>query len=256
MIGVFDSGIGGLTVLRVLRRAFPKMDFFYLGDTARVPYGSRSEETIREYITECVEIMKSRGVSAIVVACNTASAVGRDIFEASGLPVVDVIGPTVDMVRKSGWRKVAVIGTRATMGSHVYARRLHEIGIPSVREVECPLFVPLIEEGFESHQASKLIAESYLLPISQLGLEGLILGCTHYPFMAQVIGSIVGSKVKLVESGPAVLETMREMLLNGKLPAHLPNGGGRLTVALTDVRASHLLLLRRWLQEDVSVEKV
>ncbi|MFH0928061.1 MAG: glutamate racemase, partial [bacterium] len=192
MIGVFDSGLGGISVLNALRKKFPKSDYLYFGDTARVPYGTRSEAIIRQYCAEGVDYLKTQGIDLIVVACNTATAVALDIFEASGLPIVNVIDPTVLHVKQSGWKRVAVIGTAATVNSHVYAKKLQEVGVPIMQEVACSLFVPLVEEGFEKHEAAYLIAQKYLMPLAGKGLDALILGCTHYPFLEPVISRVLG----------------------------------------------------------------
>ncbi|MEI7740946.1 MAG: aspartate/glutamate racemase family protein [bacterium] len=276
MIGVFDTGIGGLSVLRVLRRAFPRANFLYLGDTARVPYGSRSEETIRQFSREGAMFLKSRGADIAIIACNTVSAVARDVFvevfdlstadTAKGtVPlgpkgdcplIIDVISPTIEAIKTGGYKNVAVIGTSATVGSHVYARRLQEIGLSSIREIACPLFVPIVEEGFEKHTGARAIADTYLAPLANSGLEALILGCTHFPFMEATIASVVGKKVELVESGPAVLNYFREGIVKEIFSGELFDGDGELTLALTDARIGTVDLARKWLGEDVKVEKV
>jgi len=184
-IGIFDSGVGGLTVLTALRRRLPHQDFLYLGDTARLPYGSKSEGTIRRYALNAASHLFRRDIRLLVVACNTASAHALPaLAEISPVPVLGVIEPGVRSALASGARRVAVIGTEGTIRSGAYQEALHRLAPEvSVSAAPCPLFVPLAEEGWGDHPVTDRIAEIYLRPLLEAGLEAIILGCTHYPLL-------------------------------------------------------------------------
>lgn len=209
-IGVFDSGVGGLTVLRHLIRLLPGERFIYLGDTARVPYGNKSAETIRHYTRQCVEFLMEHDVKLIVVACNTASSFALNEAKAlADVPVIDVILPAAQAAleaTKNG--NIGVIGTRATVcaGAYPEAMRIFQsLRPPSGRSVRvysaaCPLFVPLAEEDWTQHEAARLIAREYLTPLKYQNIDTLVLGCTHYPLLAGLIAEIL-SGVTLVDCG-------------------------------------------------------
>jgi glutamate racemase len=203
-IGVFDSGIGGLTALRKLAELLPDEDLIYLGDTARVPYGNRSAETIINYAKECVQFLLKHSVKQILVACNTASAVALETIEAlSPVPVVGVIRPAASVVIREKYKRVGVIGTRITIQSRSYEREIQKQDSQSpvfVYAQACPLFVPLIEEGWEEHDIARRIAQEYLAPIKEANVEAVILGCTHYPFLTKIIREILPD-VCLIDSG-------------------------------------------------------
>jgi len=202
-IGVFDSGIGGLTVVRELRRQVPHEHIVYFGDTARVPYGPKSPETVVRYSREIVTFLLEQGVKAIVIACNTSTAHSLDILKSEfDVPIVGVIHPgSYAATRATTNRHVGVIGTIGTVNSHAYDRAIHsfDAGI-HVTEKACPLFVPLVEEGWLAHQATRLIATDYLSPLSAQGIDTLVLGCTHYPLLRPVIQEAVGSGIQLIDS--------------------------------------------------------
>lgn len=217
-IGIFDSGLGGLTVLRKLVELLPHEDFLYFGDTARVPYGNKSPETIVRYSKENTDFLLSRGVKMIVVACNTASAHAViDLQDTYGVPVVDVIEPAVALaaaVTRS--KRIAVLGTQATIISGIYPQKIKKsLPTAEVISVACPLFVPLVEEGFISHPATRLIASEYLKPVKSAGVDTVILGCTHYPMMQQRIEEELGGGVAVLDSASAcaakVLETLERL---------------------------------------------
>lgn len=204
-IGIFDSGIGGLTALRKLAELLPNEDLIYLGDTARVPYGNRSAETIINYSKECIHFLLKHSVKQILVACNTASAVALETMEQlSTVPVTGVIKPAVNVVIREKYQRVGVIGTRTTIQSRSYETEIQKQNnqlLPvSVYTQACPLFVPLIEEGWEKHPVARQIAEEYLSTIKKNNLEALILGCTHYPFLTEVIHEVLPG-VRLIDSG-------------------------------------------------------
>jgi glutamate racemase len=210
-IGIWDSGLGGLTVVREVRRLLPRERILYFGDTARVPYGSKSAETVRRFARENSELLLSRGVKLMVVACNTASALSLDDLRSRyDLPVLGVIEPgakAAATATKTGI--VGVIGTPATVGSGAYTAALRSLrpGL-SVEGRACPLFVPLVEEGWLAHPATKLAAEEYLAPLRDAGVDTLVLGCTHYPLLKPLLAEIMGDGVRLVDSAE---ETAREV---------------------------------------------
>ncbi len=208
-IGVFDSGIGGLTVIAALRAALPHESLLYLGDTARVPYGTKSGDVVRRYALNCSRFLVEQGAKMLVIACNTASAyaVGA-LREAFRLPVVGVIEPGAELAaRATRNRRVAVIGTEGTVHSGSYQRALARLA-PGVEVLAapCPLFVPLAEEGMAGHPATRLIAEEYLRPLLGAGIDTLVLGCTHYPLLKPLFAELCGPAVTLIDSAVAVAE--------------------------------------------------
>jgi glutamate racemase len=211
VIGVFDSGVGGLTVLKALRRALPHHDFLYLGDTARVPYGRKPPEMVKGFAREIAAFLCDRGAEAIMVACNTATAVAladlRDEFE---VPIWGVIDPGVEAaVRATRSGRVGVIGTRGAISSGAYQRRLETCGI-KVWAQACPLFVHLVEEGLADSLEAELLVQHYLG--ARPDIDTLILGCTHYPVLAPVIARVLGPEITLVESASVAAESLRSAL--------------------------------------------
>jgi len=214
-IGVFDSGVGGLTVFRALERALPHESLVYLGDTARVPYGTRSPETVTRYAIEAAHFMRRRDVKLLIVACNTASSVAIDAMEQEiGLPVLGVIEPGAKRaVEQTAAGKIGVIGTRATIGSGAYTREIHELREDAVVTASpCPLFVPLAEEGWTDNDVARATAQTYLAPLKEAGVDTLVLGCTHYPLLHEVIGETMGPKVTLVDSADSIAEEAGRLL--------------------------------------------
>ncbi len=219
-IAVFDSGIGGLTVVSALRRELPGENIVYLGDTARVPYGGKSRATIERYSEEIAALLVGEGAKMVVVACNTASALAlARLREVLKVPVEGVIAPGVEAAlaaTRSG--HVAVIGTKATIGSEAYANALRSArsGI-RVTSVACPLLVPLIEEGLFEDAVTDAVLERYLAAVRASDADALVLGCTHYPLLAAAIARVAGSKIALVDSAAncagAVAEHLDELKL-------------------------------------------
>ncbi len=205
--GVFDSGVGGLTVVHALKELLPDDPLDYLGDTARVPYGIRSVETVRRYAHEAAEFLAGRGADGLIVACNTASALALDVFcDLFPGPVLGVVEPGVqEALATTACGRIGVIGTPATIRSDAYGRRLRELrpGI-EVHSAACPLFVPLAEEGWTDGEIPALVAERYLAPLRAHGIDALVLGCTHYPLLAATIARTMGPGVTLVDSAAAV----------------------------------------------------
>ena len=202
-IGVFDSGIGGLTVVRELMRQLPHESILYFGDTARVPYGPKSPDTVRRYSREIVAFLRDAGVKAVVVACNTATAHALPALqEEFSLPIIGVIEPGARAAVKSTHRgDIGVIGTAGTVASGAYERAIRERA-PAARITAraCPLFVPLVEEGWLDSAATRLIAEEYLGPIRSQAVDTLVLGCTHYPLLKPLLADVMGADVRLIDS--------------------------------------------------------
>ena len=215
-IGIFDSGVGGLTVYRALHNRLPNEHFIYLGDTARVPYGTKSLATVERYAIENSEFLASRGIKALVVACNTASALALPkIREKIGLDVVGVIGPGARRaVEVTGANpRIAVIATEATVQSGAYATSIRQASeTAEVFQTACPLFVSLAEENWTREPETFSIAEKYLKEIVGFQPEALVMGCTHYPILREVIQQTVGEHVKLIDSGEACAEEVAKLL--------------------------------------------
>jgi glutamate racemase len=205
-IGIFDSGIGGLTVVKQLVASLPNENIIYFGDTARVPYGSKSNDTVIEYSIQDAQFLLSKDVKAIIVACNTASSVAIPALrERFDVPISGVIEPGAKLsVETTNNKKIGVIGTRATILNKAYSSEIKKIcETADVFEKPCPLFVPLAEEGWIEHTATGLIAEEYLAELRDKHVDTLILGCTHYPILKTIIQKTMGESVSLIDSGIA-----------------------------------------------------
>lgn len=217
-IGIFDSGVGGLTVYRALHERLPNEHFIYLGDTARVPYGTKSMATVERYAIENSQFLASRGIKLLVVACNTASALALPkIREKIGLDVVGVIGPggrkAVEISRDNPRPRIGVIATEATVASNAYFEAIRRASdTAEVLQAGCPLFVPLAEENWTAEPETYSIAAKYLAEIKRFGPDVLVLGCTHYPILREVIQQTVGENVKLVDSGEATADEVAQLL--------------------------------------------
>jgi glutamate racemase len=219
-IGVFDSGIGGMTVVKELFDTVPGESIVYFGDTARLPYGSKSVETVRRYAREDVELLLGYDVKMIVVACNTVSATALGEVErmARGIPVIGMIGPcAAEAVRATTSGRIGIIGTEATIASGAYEAAIEEESKRAGKQcvtfsAACPLFVPLAEEGWTDHLASELIAEEYLRSLRMKEVDTLILGCTHYPVLEGIIQRTMGRRVQLINSGIAAAKLVAEIL--------------------------------------------
>ena len=219
-IGIFDSGVGGLTVYRALHERLPNEHFVYLGDTARVPYGTKSLSTVERYAIENSRFLEAHGIKLLVVACNTASALALPaIREAVSVPVVGVIEPgaraAVEVVAD---KKIAVIATEATVNSGAYSRAISKIN-PAIEVIEraCPLFVPLAEEGWAETDVARAVAEQYLNDLSKKDVGALVLGCTHYPILRDLISEVIGKEIPLIDSGDAAAREVSELLQSNQL---------------------------------------
>ncbi len=248
-IGIFDSGIGGLTVLKELVRAMPQEDTLYLGDTARVPYGTKSPETVTRYSLEIASFLAKKDIKLLVVACNTASAVSLETLqERFPIPIVGVIEPgarrAAAMTRNG---KVGVIGTEATIKSSAYTRAIKKVN-PAIEVITqpCPLFVPLAEEGWTANEVARLTVKSYLEGLKGSGVDTLVLGCTHYPLLKEIIAETMGDTVRLVDSAEETARTVADILLNrGLLRPSAEKGNHHFFV--TDVPAGFIRIGNRFL---------
>jgi glutamate racemase len=221
-IGVFDSGFGGLTVLKALLKLIPQADYLYFGDTARLPYGSKSAETVAKYAVGAANYLEEHGAEMLVVACNTATALALDaIRQAAHVPVVGVIEPGADRAAaESQARKIVVIGTEATVCSHAYLKALEARGM-AAREKACPLLVPLVEEGWVEHPVTEEVARIYLKEAFADGFEAadvLLLGCTHYPLLKPVLHKVAPQHVHIVDSADATAEAVARLARRIPLP--------------------------------------
>lgn len=221
-IGVFDSGIGGLTVAKEIMRQLPGESLVYFGDTARVPYGTKSQNTVCKYSRQIARFLLTRNVKAVVIACNTASALAMEELENMlEVPVIDVVQPGARMAASStGNHKIGVLGTRSTIKSGIYERYLHRIN-PELTVVSkaCPLFVPLVEEGLLEDRITEDVVGRYLHDMKEYEIDTLVLGCTHYPLLRGVIGRKMGEEVKLVNPAYETAKSLKEMLLEQNLLA-------------------------------------
>lgn len=209
-IGVFDSGLGGLTVVKELIKVLPHENIIYLGDTARVPYGNRSKKTIEKFSLEDANFLLEKGVKCIIIACNTSSALaGEYLRKRLNVPVFEVITPAIKAAQKNSEHgKIGVIGTRGTIESGAYKATCSQA---------CPLFVPFIEEGDIKSRALELVANSYFLRFKNYEVDTLILGCTHYPIIQDLIAKVMGNKTKLINPGEFVAKDVAEYLTANEL---------------------------------------
>ena len=220
-IGIFDSGVGGLTVTREIMRQLPRENLIYFGDTARVPYGSKSKQTIIRYSTQIVNFLKTKQVKAIVIACNTASALAlEELKQIVDIPVIGVVWPgAISAAEATKTMNVGIIGTAATIKSEIYNKYLHQLN-PDITVVTkpCPLFVPLVEEGLIEDRVTEDIAGRYLGEFKEYNVDALVLGCTHYPLLSNTIRRVLGDGIKLVNPAYETAKSLKKLLTEqGKL---------------------------------------
>lgn len=254
-IGVFDSGIGGLTVLKELALQFPHESFVYLGDTARLPYGAKSASTIRKYCEQNIEFLQSLDVKAIVIACNTASAQMFE-HEFEGLPVYNVIEPGAKRALSvSENQRIGVLGTRATINSQAYTKQIKLIS-PSAQVFDqaCPLFVPLAEEGWDADPITNLIVYRYLSPLMEKQIDTLILGCTHYPILKNSISRVTGKSVELVDSGEAIAQWLNQDFIAGRISPRASDRPRKILIMTSDYSTHFTELAVRILKPIVADE--
>lgn len=259
-IGVFDSGLGGLTVFRELRKVLPNEDIVYLGDTARVPYGGKSEGVIKRYSEDNVHFLEEKGVKAVVVACNTASSVALKSLQDQfpHIPIVGVIEPVVNgLISCDHVKRVGVIGTRATIKSNVYQERIRNRLNVDVFARACPLFVPLVEEGWLDTPMTMMVIEHYLKPMKEAGIDTLILGCTHYPLLRRPIGYFMGENVNIMDSGYFTARELKRLLIDRELWKGPSAEPGKETFYVTDAvdtfKSVGELILK---QEMLTIERI
>nr|WP_294463975.1 glutamate racemase [uncultured Sellimonas sp.] len=226
-VGVFDSGVGGLTVTREIMRQLPNENMVYFGDTARVPYGSKSKDNIIRYSRQIIRFLRTKDVKAIVIACNTASALALDVVkEETDIPIMGVIVPgAAAAVRVTKNKKIGVIGTEATIRSHMYSKVMKEM-LPGVEVIgkPCPLFVPIVEEGFAKHKIAEEVIDYYLASMKESDIDTMILGCTHYPLLRSRIMKYLGDGIQLVNPAYETAMELKKLLQEKDL---LNEGGGQ-----------------------------
>jgi glutamate racemase len=255
-IGVFDSGIGGLTVVRELIRQLPSESIVYFGDTARVPYGPKSPDTVLRYSQEIAGYLEKQGIKALVVACNTATAHAVPALQQDlAIPVIGVIDPgarAAAKATKSG--SIGVIGTQGTIKSRAYEAAIQKL-LPDARlsVTACPLFVPLVEEGWLETEATLLIAQEYLTPLREAHIDTLVLGCTHYPLLKRVIGTVVGREVRLIDSAEETAAETARILRERNLASSDPNAA-RYRFVASDAPETFLRVGQRFL--GAAIERV
>jgi glutamate racemase len=251
-IGVFDSGIGGLTVLKALTDALAGEDFIYLGDTARLPYGTKSNEVIIRYSKENTEFLLAKGIKMLVVACNTSSAVALDAIASDTMvPVIGVIEPGARAaVKASRNGKIGVIGTEATIASGAYTRAIQRLGAKSeIYTRACPLLVPLAEEGWIDNEIAERTVAHYLESLKQSGIDTLLLGCTHYPLLRSMFARVLGAGVKIVDSASATAMEVRDRLRTLRLAKR--GGDGSQSFFVTETPDRFVRVGRRFLGPQV-----
>ena len=258
-IGVFDSGLGGLTVVKELRRRLPSERIIYFGDTARLPYGIKSEKQIREFSRENTEFLLHRRIKALVVACNSSSSVAYSFLRGHyGLPIVDVIWPASESACEVTTKgKIGVMATQATVSSGAYERALKKLD-PKIRVFSnaCPLLVPFVEEGIFDGSVIEMVLKRYLAPLLRQKIDTLILGCTHYPMLREVIQKMVSLKVRLIDSAPAAVSKLDQMLSERGASRAKERGRGRLEVFVSDLAPKFLAIGARFLGEPLKDVKV
>lgn len=258
-IGVFDSGVGGLTVAAALRERLPTESILYLGDTARLPYGTKSQQTVLRYTRTTIDFLRERGVKAVVVACNTASALAVPHLDLD-LPLWGVIEAGAARAAEITSGRVGVIATESTVRSDAYAEALRRLRPElEVRSQACPLFVPLVEEGWTDDPVAEAIARRYVEPLLETGIDTLVLGCTHYPLLVPVLSRIAGEDVRLVDSASSVAERVaRDLAAAGLLrPADAdPATAGDLHAYVTDTAERFGRLAHQIVGADVTFELV
>lgn len=258
-IGVFDSGLGGLTVLKELLKTLPNEQIIYLGDTARVPYGNKSLQTVTRYSFENTRFLLKEGIKLLIVACNTASAYSMEaIKDAFSVPCLGVIQPGARAaVQNTRSGQVAIIGTSGTISSQAYPRAINDLAPEIVtHEKACPLFVPLVEEGWVDHEVTEIVSRTYLGSLTGRGIDTMILGCTHYPLLKDIISRVMGPEVRLVDSAEETAKEAKNLLKGMSLMAP-PDTKGGYRLFVTDLPQQFSMAATLFLGEDrVPVEQV
>jgi glutamate racemase len=253
-IGAFDSGVGGLTVVREMRRLLPGEDILYLGDTARVPYGNKSPDTIIRYSREIMAFLRGKGVKAVVVACNTASAHALAVLQKeSDIPIIGVIAPGVQAAlsaTRSG--RIGIVGTQGTIHSEAYQKMLRQYHPDAaITAVAAPLLVSLVEEDWLAHPATQLILEEYLAPMKAARVDAVVLACTHYPLLKPLAQKVLGPDVVLVDSAQNAAAALARRLKADDLARPAGGSSGEITICTTDLPTQFERLAERFLGEKI-----
>ena len=216
-IGVFDSGLGGLTVLKYLLKKLPSHNFIYLGDLANLPYGNKSQDRIIDYSIKCSKFLQSKNVSSIIVACNTASSLAFQEIQKHipNIPIFNVIDPCVDRVVQSDSKKIGVLGTEKTIASNIYAQLINQINKNiHIYNKACPLFVPIVEEGLEDSAIARHTIKHYLYDMKAEKVDKIILGCTHYPILLKSLNNFFNNNIEILHSGPIIADKLFNLTTN------------------------------------------
>ncbi len=259
MIGIFDSGLGGLTVVRAIMDQFAGYDIIYFGDTARTPYGTKSRETVIRYARQNTDFLLNNGAKVIIIACNTASSVATDtIVENYKVPIFEVISPAVDLaLKKTKNSTIGVIGTRATIKSGIYERKIkNKHTHAKVYSYPCPLLVPLVEEGWLKKPETRMIVKKYLLPLKTRQIDTLILGCTHYPLLKSIIQKKIGKRVQIIDSSVAVTGKIKEYFKNNPEAAGILPQTGSTRFFVSDITDQFQKIATSTLSRHVKLEHV
>jgi len=257
-IGIFDSGVGGLTVAKSVRRYLPNEDIIYFGDTARVPYGNKSRSTIIRFSREIMEFMMKKRVKMAVVACNTASSLSLSVLKSHyPIPVVGVINPGVkEAIAATKSKRIGVIGTDSTISSGSYNKELKRLGRSyKLFSASCPLFVPLVENKFLNGEITEQVVRKYLKPLMKKNIDALILGCTHYPLLKGLIGSTMKG-VKLVDSSTAVAKRVKEILISKNMQSDRNKKRGKAVYYVSDDPKAFRKVAHIFLREKIDIKRV
>jgi len=254
LIGIFDSGIGGLTVARALIKSLPEYDILYFGDTARTPYGTKSPETVVQYAIEDAKFLIEKGAQILVVGCNTASSVATEkLRESFDMPIFEVISPAVhEVVSDNHGKRVGIIGTRATINSTVYQDKI-KAARPDIKvfTAPCPLLVPLVEEGWLNRSETRKIVKRYLYPLKLKQIDMLILGCTHYPLLKDIIQAKIGKRVKIIDSSETMSDTVKNFLADNPHVANRLSKKGTHRIFVSDI-TDHIQKLASTILKDAN----
>ena len=258
MIGIFGSGIGGLTVVKAIMEKIPGYDIIYFGDTARTPYGNKSPETVIEYAVQDMALLLDNGAKIIVMACNTVSSVAIDIVKKIEIPVFDVVTPAAELALESS-RKMAigVIGTRATIKSNIYEKKIKAVNAGArVYSAACPLLVPIVEEGWINKPETAMVVKKYLYPLKVRQIDTLILGCTHYPLLKSVIQRKIGKRVNIIDSSTGVAGKVEKFLKERPDIDCLLSKNGKTRIFVSDVTEQFAKTARAIFKQNVLLEQI
>lgn len=263
-IGIFDSGLGGLIILKEIIKKLPQYDYIYLGDNARTPYGNRSQEVIYKFTEQAVDFLFKQDCQLIIIACNTASAEALRKIQQEWLPenypdrrVLGVIRPVVEQAVKVGKKKIGVIGTKGTIASEAYIKELEKLRPQiEVSQQACPLLVPLIEEGWQKSDMTKRVLRTYLKPLKLAKVDTLILGCTHYPILFKDIQGIMGPRTKVLNSGEIVAESLEDYLKRHLEIESKLDKNSQYKFQVTDLSEHYQKLGEKWFGVGIKFEKI